>query len=111
MIVWIDAQISPSIATWMSESFSCRVIVLRDLGLRDANDRDIFFAARNAEAIIMSKDIDFVTLLQKYGAPPQLIWLRCGNTSNKQLKLTLQDHLKTAIRFLASGETIVEIRD
>ena len=33
---------------------------VRELGLREADDRTIFDAARSAEAIVISKDVDFV---------------------------------------------------
>ena len=42
-------------------------------------------AARNAQAIIVTKDIDFLRLLERHGPPPQILWLTCGNTSNERL--------------------------
>ena len=46
---------------------------LRDLGLRDAGDREIFDAARANIAILLSKDADFVELVSRLGGPPKLI--------------------------------------
>jgi predicted nuclease of predicted toxin-antitoxin system len=34
----------------------------------------------------MTKDSDFVALLDRFGPPPQVIWITCGNTSNARLK-------------------------
>ena len=48
MIIWVDAQLSPALASWMGESFSLNAKALRELGLRDASDERIFFAAREA---------------------------------------------------------------
>jgi predicted nuclease of predicted toxin-antitoxin system len=48
MLIWIDAQLSPAIAQWISENFQAQAIALRDIGLRDATDRQIFDAARQA---------------------------------------------------------------
>jgi hypothetical protein len=45
----------------------------------------IFFAARDAGAIVMSKDKDFAQLVLHHGPPPQVIWITCGNTSNARL--------------------------
>jgi len=111
MIIWIDAQISPIIALWITERFSCKAVALRDLGLRDATDKKIFFSAREVKAVIMSKDFDFVSLVERFGSPPQIIWLRCGNTANEQLKQSLLKSMPRVIDFLKSGETVVEIRD
>lgn len=109
MMIWIDAQFSPAIANWISSEFSISATPLRDLGLRDANDLDIFFAAKQEAVIVMTKDHDFLQLLDKYGTPPQVIWITCGNTSNTQLKQLLRTTLPNALQLLQSGEILVEI--
>jgi predicted nuclease of predicted toxin-antitoxin system len=109
MTIWIDAQLSPAIAKWITESFLVQAIALRDLGLRDATDRQIFAAAQQAVAVVMTKDSDFAELVNRYGAPPQVIWLTCGNTSNARLKQILIKTLPQAIALLDAGEPLVEI--
>ena len=109
MTIWLDAQLSPAITTWISGQYGVIAIALRDLGLRDATDREIFFAARVADAIVMTKDSDFVMLLEKEGPPPKVIWLTCGNTSNARLKEILTETLEKAIELLETGERLVEI--
>lgn len=81
------------------------------LGLRDAIDYDIFTTAKQENAIIMSKDDDFIQLIEKYGSPPKLLWITCGNTSNARLKEVLSLTLKKALTLLENGENIVEISD
>jgi predicted nuclease of predicted toxin-antitoxin system len=39
MIIWIDVQLSPAIANWISENCEVQAMVVRELGLRDAEDR------------------------------------------------------------------------
>ena len=84
-------------------------VAIRDLGLRDAKDKEIFEAAKQEKAVVMTKDSDFVLLLDKLGAPPQVIWVTCGNTSNARLKEILTDTLPKALDLLNLGETLVEI--
>jgi predicted nuclease of predicted toxin-antitoxin system len=67
MTLWIDAQLSPALARWLDLTFDVSAIALRDIGMRDATDREIFFAARRARATIMTKDIDFIRLLEDLG--------------------------------------------
>lgn len=110
MILWLDAQLSPVMAGWISQNFAVSAYSLRELGLRDATDRDIFAAARNDQAVVMTKDSDFIRLVEQYGTPPQVIWLTCGNTSNARLKQILNAVLNQAIALLNSGEPIVEIK-
>jgi predicted nuclease of predicted toxin-antitoxin system len=56
MKIWLDAQLSPALAPSMSEQFAVSAFALRDLGLRDSGDREIFFAARESLAILITKD-------------------------------------------------------
>ena len=109
MIIWIDAQLSPAIAPWIKQNFAVDAVALRDIGLRDAEDTDIFDAAKSAGAVIMTKDADFSDLLDRLGTPPQVLWLTCGNTSNARLKEILSAAMTEAINLLASGEPLVEI--
>jgi predicted nuclease of predicted toxin-antitoxin system len=44
------------------------------------------------------------------GAPPSIIWLTCGNTSNAALRGILVNALPKAMTLLAQGEILVEIR-
>lgn len=109
MTIWIDAQLSPAIALWIENNFGVKATALRDLGLRDAEDEEIFIAARNAGVIVMTKDSDFLSLLDRFGSPPKIIWLTCGNTSNANLKTILSKTLQTALDLLSGSEEIVEI--
>ena len=109
MRIWIDAQMSPAIAGWITSNYAVTAIPIRDLGLRDATDKGIFEAARRENAIVMSKDSDFVLLLDIFGPPPQVIWVTCGNTSNARLKEILANTLPKALELLERGEKLVEI--
>lgn len=109
MIYWIDAQLSPALAPWLNANFDLSALALRDIGLRDANDREIFLAARRAGATVITKDSDFVRLLEDLGPPPQLIWITCVNTSNANLKRILANMLPQALEFLQLGEALVEV--
>jgi predicted nuclease of predicted toxin-antitoxin system len=111
MIFWLDAQLSPALAVWLRMRFSLDANAVRELGLRDAEDAEIFAAARRAEAVVITKDSDFVELLQRHGPPPQVLWLRCGNTSNPRLKQILTQALPDVLPMLQDGEPLVEIGD
>jgi len=97
-------------ATWLAAAFGVQSIAVRDLGLREATDRAIFLAAKSESVVVLTKDSDFVMLLEDLGPPPQIIWLTCGNTSNARLRQILTDALPQAIMLLESGEPLVEIR-
>jgi predicted nuclease of predicted toxin-antitoxin system len=109
MILWIDAQLSPAIATWINRVLAIAAVPLRDIGLRDSTDREIFLGARREGAIVMTKDADFVRLLADLGAPPKVIWVTYGNTSNAYLRQILPNALPRSLETLQSGDDLVEI--
>jgi len=82
---------------------------MRSLGLKAATDFAIFQQAKKENAVIMSKDQDFVKLIDIHGIPPQLIWITCGNTSNAQMCEILESTLGKAVSLLNKKEPIVEI--
>jgi predicted nuclease of predicted toxin-antitoxin system len=109
MTIWVDAHLSPAISIWITTTFGIRALALRDVGLRDAEDPDIFEVAKAQGVIFMTKDSDFVDLVNRFGAPPQIIWLTCGNTSNARLQEILSATLPEALELLLAGEALVEI--
>nr|VFJ49701.1 MAG: Predicted nuclease, contains PIN domain, potential toxin-antitoxin system component [Candidatus Kentron sp. FM]VFJ58945.1 MAG: Predicted nuclease, contains PIN domain, potential toxin-antitoxin system component [Candidatus Kentron sp. FM]VFK08143.1 MAG: Predicted nuclease, contains PIN domain, potential toxin-antitoxin system component [Candidatus Kentron sp. FM] len=107
--IWIDAQLSPSLAKWITGAFGVSSRAVRDLDLRDAKDFPIFQAARRADVVILTKDADFPHLVKQHGPPPKILWLTCGNTSNQNLREILSSTLIPALRLLDAGESIIEI--
>lgn len=109
MILWVDAHISPKLCPWIRRQFALDAVPVRDLGLREAEDPEIFDRAREAQVVVFTKDEDFVDLVGRLGTPPQVLWLRCGNMSNARLWTILSGALPDAIELLGRGEPVVEI--
>ncbi len=109
-MIWLDAHLSPRLSGWIQEQLGHETIALREIGLRDADDNVIFEKAREANSVILTKDRDFAEMVGRLGPPPKIIWLRCGNTTEANLKELLANHLDHALDLLASGEQLVEIR-
>ena len=85
MTIWIDAQISPDVARWLTNRFNVEALHVKDLQMVEATDPTIFDAARIADAVVLTKDRDFVELVRRRGVPPRVIWITCGNTSTREL--------------------------
>lgn len=111
MILWIDAQLSPALAPWLATRFRIEACSVEHLGYRDASDRVIFDAAREASAVVMTKDVDLARLLEQHGPPPQVRWITLGNTSNVRMKQVLGQTFARAVSLLNAGEPLVEIGD
>src|SRR5438046_520562 len=96
MKLWLDAQLSPEMASWIAKQFAIEAVPVRDVGLRDASDVQIFEAAKQADVVLVTKDNDFSQLIERLGSPPRIIWLRCGNTSNERLREIFETTLAEA---------------
>lgn len=110
MTIWIDAQLSPSLALWINQNFDdLEAESIWALGLRNATDIEIFQQAKKANVILMSKDDDFAQLVQSIGPPPSIILITCGNTSNAKMREILSKQLLLVIDLIKKGEPLVEI--
>src|SRR5436309_14996508 len=95
----------------LAQEFGVESLKSGFLGLVLAKDRQIFEAAREAKVVVLTKDSDFALWLERLGPPPQVLWLRCGNTSNAYLTNLLRNTLPDALEMIKSGESLVEIVD
>ncbi len=58
---------------------------VREVGLEDATDIEIWRFARDHHYTIVSFDTDFYDLIQLNGHPPKIIWLRTGNLRTDEI--------------------------
>lgn len=106
---WLDAQLPPTLAPWLTRTFDVVAFSVAYLGLRDADDAVIFQAAREAGAVIVSKDSDFLERVLRLGTPPQLLYVTCGNTTKLKLQDVFVRNFSQANLLLQAGEPVVEI--
>ena len=112
VIFWVDAQLPPGLAQWLIETYGVDARSMRFLGLDKADDAQIFELARQAsDVVIISKDGDFVELIMQRGAPPRLLWVTCGNVTNRRLREVFAHLFVNAVRLIEAGEPIVEVGD
>lgn len=109
MRLWLDAHLPPALCGWLQAEFGIEAVAIRELGLVESEDPDIFTAAREQTDVVMTKDRDFVELVLRLGPPPKVIWITAGNTSNRRLREILSSTLADALDALDAGESLVEI--
>jgi len=85
MKVLLDANISWKLVNTLASVFGeCAHVDL--IGFKvPAKDRDIWNYARENGYIIITKDIDFLDLLELKGFPPKVVLIKTGNNSSKTL--------------------------
>lgn len=77
----------------------CRALVdafpqseqVKGAGLEQASDDEIWQYARRKSFGIVTLDADFAELAALRGAPPKVIWLRCGNQPTTVIERLLRD--------------------
>ena len=109
MKFWLNANLAPRVAKWLCAEFDIDCVALLDLKEESLADEEIFERARKANAVVITKDFDFVNLVTARGAPPQVLILSVGNCTNKELIEILKTHFDKALQLINEGQSIVEI--
>ena len=108
MLFIVDAQLPPALARLL-ESRGHDAKHVAELGLTAAEDVHIWRYASRHNAVLVTKDEDFVTLSTLKNDGPAIIWIRVGNT-RKQALLTWFERLLPIIeQALAKGEKLLEL--
>lgn len=76
---------------------------VRDVGLREASDTQIWAYARSNGYTIVAKDSAFYQRSLVPGFPPKVIWVRLGNCSTKAIEQLLRTHVADVERFEADA--------
>lgn len=105
----VDAQLPPGLARWISSHGHDTTHVF-DIGLRAADDPVIWEHARAENAVIISKDEDFVDRSLLSETPVALIWIRKGNCSNQALMTWFEPLWPETLKRLERGEQLIELR-
>lgn len=109
MKVWLDAHLAPGLAAWLRSAHGLEAHALRDLGLRDADDTEIFFRCKAEGAVFFTKDRDFAQLVAKHGSPPQVVWIRTGNCPNEVMKQVLDRAMPVLQTLIKNGDPLIEV--
>ena len=82
---------------------------VRELGLENSTDFEIFDYAKRNNFAIVTFDSDFCDLNIIKGYPPKIIWIKTGNTTTKNLENLLRKKHDIIKLFLAEDYGCLEI--
>ncbi|MBT2245361.1 DUF5615 family PIN-like protein [Sphingobium sp. BHU LFT2] len=103
----IDAQLPPALCRWLRDH-GYEAVHVSEIDMIAANDVAIAARAEADGAVLVSKDEDFVLL--RLPDRFALLWLRCGNATNKALVTWLEPRWGRIEVLLGDGERLVEVR-
>lgn len=79
---------------------------VRELGLEDASDIEIWRFAKTNDFAIVTFDADYTDIANIKGSPPKIIWLRTGNMTTYHIAEILKEHQIIIKEFIGGIEYI-----
>jgi predicted nuclease of predicted toxin-antitoxin system len=105
-----DEMLAPSLVNRLADLFQDSEHV-RNLGLKQTPDTDVWRQAKQLGYVIVTKDKDFANLSLVWGAPPKVIQLQLGNCSVQQIEDRLRRDAVLIGEFVArSSKGLLVIR-
>ena len=103
MNLLFDQNISFRIIKRIEDIFP-EALSVRELGLSNPHDFDIWKFAQSNNYSIVTFDSDFIDLSNLKGFPPKIIWLRLGNTSTKNIAERIRIEKDKILEFLNDSD-------
>ncbi len=110
MKLLFDQNLSEKLIRRLEDIFPNSRHVKRE-GMSESMDGIIWTYAQKHDFTIVSKDEDFVEISTVKGFPPNIIWLRCGNTSTAHIEAVLRENTQLIHSFEEENKTgILELQ-
>ena len=108
-MILLDNNLSPRLCTELGDIYP-GITHVSELALEREADIVVWRYAKEQDLHIMTKDKDFIALLNQNGHPPKVICLQLGNCTNKELQSIIRSK-ETAIKhFMNSSKGILKIK-
>ena len=75
---------------------------IRELGLENSSDMEIWIFANKNQYTIITFDSDFFDISNIKGHPPKVIWLKTGNCTTNNVKEILIDKFEIVKEFITN---------
>src|SRR4051812_39131355 len=108
MTLLFDQNLSPRLVRSLADVYPAARHV-RNVGLRDAPDPEVWNHARLSGYTIVSKDADFHQRSLLLGSPPKVIWVRLGNCSTNAVDQLLRFHIQDVKDFESDATATILI--
>lgn len=98
MKLLFDQNLSHRLASALADLYPDSAHV-RDLGLKAADDNEVWDYALQHGLTIVSKDSDFHQRSFLLGHPPKVVWIRRGNCPTAEIERILRTHQRDLYAF------------
>jgi len=104
----IDTQLPPKLSAYLeSKGYDCKHTTDFEEG-HLLQDQEIIEIAIEEERIVITKDSDFSDYYFLKGAPPNILMLLFGNTSNKDLIAYFEEFMRNIEQTFSDGSNYVQ---
>lgn len=105
----VDNQLPIALAHHLQQrGLDCQHVL--DIGLAEASDAEICRHAEDHDAVIISKDQDFLHLVKRTESRLRFVWVRLGNCRTSALLSAVDNFWPTLESCLGAGDRVVELR-
>ena len=109
MRILFDQNLSPALKSFLQDLYP-QSLHIQDIGMSSAYDLNVWEYAKQHDLVVASKDSDFLHLSARYGHPPKVIRLMCGNCPTAEIEALLRDYHDEILAFNQSEqETLLEL--
>jgi len=99
MKLLFDQNLSRKLVTRLADIFP-KSSHVQFHNLTEIDDSEIWEFAKAQGFCIVTQDADFAERSRLYGAPPKVIWLRCGNAPTSKVETIFQSGVETIQEFM-----------
>ncbi len=99
MKLLFDENLSHKLAERLADVFPDSTHV-RNVGMKTADDPEVWLYAVEHDFIIVSKDADMHDRSLVFGFPPKVIWIRLGNCSTRDVERLIRREVELIGRFM-----------
>lgn len=104
----VDAQLPPALARMIAaKGFQAEHVY--DLGFGEAEDSTVWDYAKRENAVIVTKDEDFILIASIRPDGPAIVWVRLGNTTKQALLRWFEPLFPAIVSALENGDKLVEL--
>ncbi len=103
MKLLLDQNISFRVTKMLADIFP-GIAQVRELGLENSRDIEIWQFAREQQYVIVTFDADFYDISLLRGIPPKIIWLRTGNLTSKNIEKLLRENAPIIQDFITNSD-------
>jgi predicted nuclease of predicted toxin-antitoxin system len=104
----IDTNLPPALREWLAVRGHDAVHAAQALSPQ-ADDASIWAHAQATDAIVVTKDRDYLDLGERVGGA-RVVWVRCGNLKLVAFEDWIRSRWPAVEELLALGEAVIEVR-